>query len=264
MNAAPLDPHNSAALPHPDEASWSAGRWIFYLALAFALHVGVFYLLADRKPIAPRPVKNAVVLRIGESLTVGQELADPTLFALPHPRGFAAATWLPVTETTFVPFRWTEPPRLLPLAVGQLGATFLQLAETNIPIRREMAALSAPATTVIPPLEIPPPRRHSVLRVNEALADRPLREPHLQLPLQRPHDGLSNTVVQVLVDARGQVISPTVVPPGSGVREVDLDALRIARGLWFKAGPEATPPVVGRLVFEWAVAPATNSPATKP
>ena len=144
MNAAPLDPQLPAELPHSDETSWSTGRWIFYIALAFGLHIGLLYGLSDHKPQPPRAVKNAATLLVTAGQTDSQQLDDPTLFARPHPRGFAAATWLRLPQITFAPFRWTEPPRLLPLAVEQLGAIFLRHAETNAPAPRQIETAATP------------------------------------------------------------------------------------------------------------------------
>ena len=73
-----------------------------------------------------------------------------------------------------------------------------------------------------------------------------------------------NTVVQVLVDARGQVIRATLLPPGSSSPEADQTALKTARNLRFKTSSDSTSAVVGRLIFEWATTPSTNAPATTP
>ena len=264
MNSTPLDSQRPAELPVTDETSWSAWRWIASITLVFALHVGVFYFLSDRNPPPPRVVKNAASIAIAPRQSEQQQLDDPTLFALPHPRGFAAATWLRLPKITFAPFRWTEPPRLLPLPVEQLGAIFLRHAETNSPTVREIDVTAPPLTVVLAPPEIETTPRPSALRMDGALAGRPLRIAPKNIPQQPAQEGLNNTIVQVLVDARGQVISPTINPPGSGSKTADQTALTIARNLRFTPLTDSTQLTVGRLIFEWQTLPATNALAATP
>ena len=119
MNAAPLHPR-----------PWSRRRWWTIILLVFGLHVGLIFALGERNASRPRPVKVArlhLVAEGGELLALG----DPTLFALPHARGFAAPTWLPAPRVEFAPFKWTESPRFLVLPIAQLGATFLQFMQTK-------------------------------------------------------------------------------------------------------------------------------------
>lgn len=257
MNAAPTEPSTDAAL-HPDDVAWSGTRLFITILVVFGLHIGLFFLLGDRQPLPTRAVKNAAAFHLTERPTEAQQLDDPTLFALPHPRGFAGITWLRLPEINFPPFRWSEPPRMLPLPVAQLGTAFLRLAESNnLPITREFAATPGPITTVLSPAEPPPSRTVSTLRLNGNLSQRPLRNDRLTLPTPRAAEGLTNTVVQVLVDERGQVVSATILPPGSGVKETDLAALKFSRTLRFKPVTEDTALTVGRLVFEWATSAAT-------
>jgi hypothetical protein len=266
MNAAPIAPEHPAEKPPTDDPNWSAGRWFFYLALAFGLHIGLIFGLGDRKPIQPRPVKNAAALQTLTHPRDGLELHDPRIFALPHPRGFAGMTWLQRPEIAFAPFRWTEPPRLLALAVEQLGATFARYAETNAPVLRTFEITAAPLTAVLPPGENASPRGPGRLRGTGNLAHRPPRNAPASLPPQAAPDGLilTNTVVQVLVEAQGQVISAVLIPPGSGAKTTDQRALQLARTLRFQAVDPATPTTVGRLIFEWQTLPATNGPASPP
>lgn len=264
MNPAPFDPQRPAELPLAEETSWSGGRWISYIALAFALHLGLIYALSERKPLQPRAVKNAAALVIASSQSERQQLDDPTLFARPHPRGFAAETWLRLPQIKFAQFRWTEPPRLLALPLEQLGAIFLRHAETNATAPRESVLLAPPQTIVMVPSETGITPTPSTLRVNGNLTGRTFRNAPAQLPWQPAQDNLTNTVVQILVDARGQVISAILAPPGSGSNAADQSALRIARNARFNPIDDATKLTVGKLIFEWHMRPATNAPATTP
>jgi hypothetical protein len=258
MNAPSLDPQYPAGFSHADEPGWSVWRWVAYLVIAFGLHLGLIFALGDRKPLPPRPVKNAAALQTTFARSEWQQLDDPTIFALPHPRGFAGATWLRLPQIAVVPFRWTEAPRLLALPVAQLGAIFLQHAETNAPPIRQMEIAAPPLTGVLAPGDVEAPRPPAALRVNAGLAGRPFRNAPFPLPLQPATDNLTNSVVQILVDARGQVISTRLIPPGSGLPAADQEAVKIARSLRFDAVDASTPLTVGRLIFEWQGQPATN------
>jgi hypothetical protein len=83
-----------------------------------------------------------------------------------------------------------------------------------------------------------------------------------------PHaDVLSSSVVQVMVDAKGFVLSPTLVA-ASGLKEADLKAIEAAKQVRFQPVPSARvlgagprgELAWGRLVFDWHTLPpgATN------
>ena len=267
MNAAPTDTVSpSADTLSPQDEPWSAMRWIVAVTLVFGLHIGLIYALGSRKPIELRPVKNAPVMQIPASLNEFQQLDDPTLFALPHPRGFAAATWLRLPQIAFTPFRWTEPPRLLALPVQQLGETFLRFANTNPPPRLEIHPLASVQFTKIEPEEaIADAPRESRLRVSSGLAERRILNAPMNLPAWPSTDPLTNTLVRVLVDARGNVFSPVLQRPGSGSKEADQYALKLARDARFASGQKNGDTLAkGLLIFEWQTLPKTNSPATTP
>jgi hypothetical protein len=253
----------------PEPAPWSHRRWWTIILLVFTLHVGLIFAFSDRKPAAPpRPVQVArlrLVAEGGELLALG----DPTLFALPHAKGFAAAAWMRVPRVDFAPFKWTEPPRFLPLPAEQLGAAFLQFMQTNAFARFELDTLPPPELVFpdSPPLYTPPAR--SELSVLGDLAQRRLLN-RPELPSQPAADFLTNSVVRLQVDAAGNVFSTALVLPGSGSKPADRQALELARALRF--APQSQPPVISRdplgqltsgtLVFEWhtVVPPPTNAP----
>src|SRR5262245_6002427 len=83
--------------------TWSIARRVFYIVLAFAIHVGLIFAFGNRKPIVARSVVNAPRIQLASGHSELQLLDDPTLFALPHPRGFAAATWLQLPRVEFAP-----------------------------------------------------------------------------------------------------------------------------------------------------------------
>ncbi len=266
MNAAPLAAQPPVEVAPPEDPNWSTGRWIFYLLLAFALHIGLIFVLGDRQPLESRPVRNAAALQTTSLPSEWIELQDPTIFALPHPRGFAGTTWLRRPQITFAPFRWTEPPRLLALTVDQLGAALVRHVETNPPVLHTFEPVAPPLTAVLLPVESELPRDPARLRVTGDLATRAMRNAPVSLPLQPVPDGatLTNNVVQVLVEPRGQVISAVLIPPGSGVKATDQNALQLARNLRFQAVAPAAPATVGRLIFEWQTLPATKALTNTP
>lgn len=264
MNEAPA---NSLGLaePKPPGADWPAGqepgkgwsrnRWFTIIALAFATHVALIYLFGAIKPITPRAVTNVPTLTLANETDELLALNDPTLFALPHQRDFAAAAWLKMPEVKPPSFRWTEPPRWLPLPADGLGAAFSRLMETNFIAStpfdfRPALILSLPTSPLEPMLP-----QHSSMRIEGELAQR-------QLPAQISltnwpfADVLSPCVVQVLVDAAGNVVSSVILTP-SGYDTADQRGLAIARTLRFKPSAGVT---LGRVVFHWHTVPPTDSP----
>lgn len=265
MNAAPTEPGALVGTKLPGEGAWPWSRWVLLILLAFVAHIGLIFALSERKPIVPRPPAAAPALRL---LTGGEDwlaLNDPTLFALPHARGFAGAAWLKMPRVKFPSFEWSEPPRWLPLPVEQLGGTFLRFMQTNAFVQLAFEArppplLSRPAA---PPDGFAPLLR-STVRVEGELTARPWLNPP-PLPPWSGTDLPADSVVQVLVDAAGNVRSATLLPPFSGSKTNDQLALGLARNARFAplAG-DAAKLNLGTLIFSWQGAPTlvTNPPAT--
>ncbi len=264
--------NSGGEIQDPEPRPWSRRRWGSLIVLVFALHVGLIFAFSERKPVMPRKPVVAplrLVADQGELLALG----DPTLFALPHPRSFAASAWLAVPQVEFAPFKWTEGPRFLSLPTEQLGATFAQFMQTNVFAQFEFVTLPAPEIVLpaSPPLFGPPTK--SELRVLDDLGKRRLLNPP-ELPSQPFNDLLSNSVVRVQVDAAGNIFSPTLLLPGSGSKLADQRAVELTRTLRFS--PLAQPSLIsadpvghltsGTLVFEWHTVPLppTNAPAPAP
>ena len=113
-----------------ESAWWKWTRWLTLIALVFALHVGFIFAFGQRRPVVPRAIFDVPKLRM-----VGNDellaLNDPTLFALPNQHDFASSVWMQMPVVSQPPFRWTEPPRWLPLPMETLGAVFRQFMQTN-------------------------------------------------------------------------------------------------------------------------------------
>ena len=104
MNSARRSPHGldgarlpasageAAAAPKPPgEGSWPCSRWLTLIALVFAVHVALIFAFGERKPVVSRAVTNVPTLKLADNPGEWLALNDPTLFALPHRKGFCAA-----------------------------------------------------------------------------------------------------------------------------------------------------------------------------
>jgi len=244
MNAVPTEP-----------PAWSpARRWMLIL-LVFIAHIGLIFVLGERKPFTPRPPAPAPVLNLAFVENELLALNDPTLFALPHRRSFAGAAWLKSPEVKLPLFRWTEPPRLLPLPIAALGAVFTQFIQTNTFTPLAFETKPAPEASLPVALDIDAPApTNSTLRVVGELAKRGLLNP----PELQPYaaaDLLTNTVVEVWINAGGQVFSATLLT-SSASKDADQRALEIARTARFEPVRSlSTTLTFGTLIFEWRTEP---------
>jgi hypothetical protein len=264
---------NATAQGSPDVANepvkrnWSMSRWLIFVIVTFAIHVGLVFAFGNRKPLVPRTVANAPQIRLAQGRSESQALDDPTLFALPHTRGFSAATWLQLPKVEFAPFRWTEPPQLLELPIAKLGSAFLQFAQTNAVPKLELETLGPVQMTRMATSDQQTSlKQHSTVSASGGIAKRRwLNAPAILRSWPAP-DLLTNTVVRIIVDADGQVFSPALLPPGSGSKAADQFALELARSARFAVMSRHTRHMTGTLIFEWHTVPMpeTNAPAGKP
>jgi len=252
MSPAPIEPRR-----------WPRRRWWLLIALVFAAHLGLIFAFGDRKPITPRPPAPAPLLSLAADSSELLALNDPTLFALPHRESFAGAAWLKIPALKFEPFRWTEPPRLLSLPVAELGATFARFMQTNAFAPFELEVKPAPefASPVAPEIRPTVPAR-STLHLAGGLELRRLLNPP-DLPPKPWPDLLTNSVVQVVVFADGNVLSSTLLS-SSGSPDADELALKTANAARFEPLRNgATNLTFGTLIFEWQTVP-TNAPPANP
>lgn len=261
-------------VPQAEPPDWSRRKWWTVILVVFAAHLGLAYVLSDRNPLASRPVIAAPKLRVVSAPHELLALNDPTLFALPHPRSFAAPAWLSTPKIDFPVFRWREPERTLTMPRTEpLGDTFRQFMQTNTFVRFKLETLPAPR---FPRSETPPavsPAGRSELLVQGELSPRRLLNPP-DLPSWPATDLLTNTVVQLRVTATGSVFTFALLPPGSGSAAADQFALNATRSARFTPLPPTGNPLAspaahlteGTLVFVWHTIPppATNAPAAAP
>ncbi len=259
MNHAPADSPalEPAELKHGE--GWTRTRWLAVIALVFATQVALIFLLGEKNAAVPRAVLNVPTLKLANPADELLALDNPTLFVLPSPKDFAAA-WLKMPEPEPPSFRWTEPPRWLPLPADGLGAAFGRLMQTNsFPSQPFVFKPAAEWTAPASPVE-PAPAQNSTMHIEGGLAQRQLPS-EISLTNWPYADVLPPCVVQVLVDPAGNVVSAVVLPPENNLEATshylaaDQRALEIARTLRFTPAANLT---IGRVIFNWQTVPPTN------
>jgi hypothetical protein len=226
----------------------------------------------------PSPPKFATKIQLAADGSSAQSLAelsavsDPTAFALPNAHGFSGAAWLTFAPLAYQLTDWTEPPRWLALDERHLGQAFAAFVATNTSPPLLIADKPLPRLTVsavYPPAD--PPSTQSVLRLEDDLARRPLVAPR-PLPSWPHTDVLTNSIVQLLVDAEGRTLS-AVLLAASGLSDADNYALKLAGGARFQplrrpdGRPDVTGPLSwGKMIFQWhtIALPATNAATAAP
>jgi hypothetical protein len=243
--------------------------------LVFAGQVGLILWLGERGPVRSRPSRPSPTLRLAGGVSPEVlALQDPTLFALPHRQGFSGPAWLKVSPIPNRPSDWSEEPWTLPLCVTRLGALAGQQVQTNslAPLRFPPALEPAWALPDPPPPPLSP--EQSRLRIEGDLAGCRLLTT-LDLPSWQYNDVLTNTGVQMLVNADGRPVS-AILLLRCGYKQADAHALAQARTARFEvsaaAGQPWHPPstplahlVRGLLLFDWHTVPLpqTNAPPIK-
>lgn len=256
--------------------SWSPRRWGVIIGGVFCAQVGLILWLSDRRPSPPPPLRNVPHMQVaGQVSQEWVELTDPTLFALPHVHGFSGPAWLEFPHVGLPRTEWTEAVDAVPLATRSADLSLSTYMRTNLFPSAELSAKPVPAMTMPPQpplLELP---TQSTLRLTGGLAARQLLTP-LRLPPQPPRtnngelDILTNSVVQVLVDAEGKPISIALLG-SSGSPEADHFALEQSRAARFAPAREAQEGVslagasgplvrlsLGQIVFEWYTLPSAS------
>ena len=255
------------------ESPWSRRRWWGVVLGLFALQVLLLFWFGARGPVQSHPVSRAPQLGLaGPAAADLLTLQDPTLFAQGHPQGFSGSGWMGIPVPEYEPPEWSEPPRWLALDAQQLGNTLRRFVQTNQPFAPGLVAkpepqLATPEIAASAPATVSP----STLRISGALATR-RRQTEPALRAWEHPDLLTNSVVQVLVNAEGNVISQVLLA-SSGKHDADTNALALARATQFEPlprtnGAPATEAAltVGTFLFEWQTLPLTptNTPAGNP
>jgi hypothetical protein len=244
------------------------------VALVFVVQLGLIYWLGSRTPIRPRLPSAALTLYFdGLALAELQALNDPTLFALPHPEGFSGPVWRRMPRPKFRPFEWSAPTEHFPLAIDRLGAVFNRLLETNQFQTLQLPAQLEAAPTLPDVSPLPVFADHSVVQLEDGLAQRRLLTP-LQLKPFTNTDILANSVVRVGVDTRGLPVSAALlsVSGSAAADQFALDQAWAARFAPLNQDSSETilkptaPLSWGRMIFRWHTVPAppASAPAASP
>jgi len=248
----------------PAQPAHPGRRWWLAVVAVVLAQAGLVFLLAERA--SPQVRSTDREPRVTLSASAGGELAallDPTLFVWGGARSTAAAVGHAGGPPVQHPPRYTEPPRYLALAAGDLSGIAALLATEPGAAGQPPAPRQAPAPTptadVLAATALP---TNSTCELTGELAARRLPDA-TPLPPLAYGDVLADTVVQVRVDAAGRVQACTLLAR-SGLAAADDLALEAVRRFRFAAlpgvvrypaGPLA-PLASGEVVFRWrTVAP---------
>jgi hypothetical protein len=261
-----------------DPAPWPRRRWGYTVVASFLAQAALLLYFGEKPHPRVRPAQFNTAISLTADPWSEEQLArdllwrDPTLLALPHPRGFSGEAWLHFTPIQHQPRDWTEPPRWLALHTDGLGDTLSRFLVTNIPAPLRIADKPLPRLMRSDPLVPNPPLlSRSTLRLEGDLARRTLRQ-QPELPSWPHYDVLANTVVELWVNAEGEPLVVTVRGE-SGLRAADEFASKLAAATRFQPVPrkKGSMPLAdtltwGRLVFRWHTLPplTTNVPGGQP
>ena len=245
-----------------ESPNWTRRRRWSILTLIFVSQLAIIFWLGDREPIRPRAAAAGSKLNLVEDKS--QEmlaLTDPTLFALPHRQGFSGLAWLKSPTQDFRSFAWSEPPQWLQMPSGLLGAAFELFVATNA--SNPLQAMSQTEPDLRLP-ELPATRdfpEHSTLRLTGDLVNRRLLS-SIDLPSWPNSEILTNSQVQLAIDAAGKPLSVTLLYPGSGYKDADTNAVWQATRARFEplSVSDAATNLLsglswGQMIFEWHTLP---------
>jgi TonB family protein len=258
----------------PIESRLSRRFWIWGFVFMFLLHAFAIFLLADRRVTQHTWQKPSAFIYFSSDPASDRRLAeasllqDPTMFALPHPRGFSGGAWLNFRPALPKLTNWSAPPEWLAFSADYVGHSLNDYIATNRPPEEQLlAALRAGRSFEI---RIPDQAvlTGTVMKIEGALAGRKLSATP-SLP-GIPHPALlRRTVVAVVVNGEG-VVESAVVVGESESKAADDQAVELARAFVFEPLPireartrSTAPPTLGQLTFTWHVTMPTNlSPVT--
>lgn len=248
--------------------SWPRFKWSAVIVLILTFQVAMIFWLQGRTTPPPLPASAQPIIylpadRAAELPGVG----DPTFFVLPNQRGFSGPVWMKISALEYHPAEWSEPPRPLALPVERLGRALGEFVRNEV--FRPFEVDNGRAWHMEAPFPVPPAdlvETQSTASVEGDLASRPLLSSFN--PASQPAtEILSNSVVQIAVDAEGRVFSPALLR-GSGSQTADADALALAKSARFQPLPRGAPEISasiltwGKVVFHWHTVPSTNTVST--
>ena len=247
----------------PVRTEWPARRWAMLVGTLLVLHFAGLWWFGAREPSPARVPERVPYWILGGPATARLwPLLDPTLFVHGHSNSFSGPAWMEPPVVAYQPSIPLEPPRFLIPTAARMARSF-QNAWTPRgwdPSPLALRVEPLPYTRALVPRS-PLTDRPSRLVLGEWSRPVQLRTLPPSLPGWSAPDLLTNTVVRVLVEPTGRVVS-AVVLVSSGWEPADRQALSLARQLEFEF-PDAkgsTPGDAGELVrgvliFQWQTLP---------
>ena len=245
------------------------------MSAAFVLQLVLLGIFGERRLLRPPPQANRPAIFLDTHPSATEQIAnlpllsDPAALALPNPHGFSRGGWLEFVHPEFRLAEWSESPQWLTLDSAELGVSFQRFVDTNVmPALRiadkPLPRMRRPSAPVVGNARA---RAQSELQVQGELAEWALVS-RLDLPSWSHTDVLMNTVVESVVDSRGQAIATTLLV-SCGLADADQFAITNARSAQFLPPASfqirrdlrlhASTIVVGKLIFKWHTLPlATN------
>ena len=243
-------------------------KWSAVIVLILTFQVAMIFWLQGRTTPPPPPVSAQPIIYLPANRAAELPgVDDPTFFVLPNQRGFSGPAWMKISPLEYHPAEWMEPPRPLALPVERLGRTLGEFVRNEVfrPFDVDNGrARHMEAAFPVSPADLVATR--STASVEGDLAGRPLLS-SLNPVSQPAAEILSNSVVQIAVDAEGRVFSPALLR-GSGSLAADADALALAKSARFQPLPPGAPDISasvltwGKVVFHWYTVPSTNTVST--
>lgn len=274
-NSSPADTVVPAQEPSHSNNGWGWRKICGLAIVAFLAHLALIYFFGSKQRIVSRTAVNAPQLQLADRAGELADLDNPALFALPNPRDFASAVWSAIPVIPSPTNYWTESPRWLPLDPAYLGVAFRQFMQSDhFPVYQPN--LKSEPQFLAPAAAAQPARpQQSELKIVGPLAHRRLRTP-VTIKSWPLNDVIPPTLVQVMVDPAGNVVSTAILPSDNPdeaqehYTAADPVALDIARQLQFTPSftPRSTPTsplTAGEVIFIWHTTPVTatnNPPAT--
>lgn len=246
--------------------TWSRRQWVRVIGAIVVVQVILVFAFSQRSLPRPRGDDSLTTVKLAPEMDTVRTLAglgavpDPTLFALMNRQGFSARTWLDFSFFHHSLNDWKEPAHWLALDAARFGQDFtrqVQTVELDRPLIDDKPAPRADTPEIASDIS----QHRSTVELSPELKGRTLVSA-LVLPPQAHSDILTNSIVQVVVNPYGNVLSARLVR-GSGSKKADQAAIDLARHARFDP---ARPPEsarlnplsalnVGDLVFRWHTLP---------
>ena len=241
--------------PVPTDHRTVSTRWGLWVLVVFGIQAGLLFWVSRQAPPRSEPKSSSGIQLIeGVNHKLRPEMVheDPELLSQPNPRGFSE-TWLKPKPFAHQPHRWSPPDIELSYPSNLIIAPLVEALVSNAPPRAVAYLKPSPKLFPmdVPSLEL---RRSNWLEITGDLKTRPLENPVPLIGTWIHKELLKPTVVQVMVDADGEVFTGSLIGR-SGYDIADKMALKIAlqtvRFQRLTNAPPDAPLTTGDLIYHW-------------